>query len=57
MFKELHSIEGKTIMSVHPIISELTNDLPRIQIVFTDDTEITFSIDELHKGSLDWKVQ
>ena len=54
MFKELHSIEGKTIMSVHPIISELTSDITRVQVVFTDDTEITFCLQE---NSMDWKVR
>jgi hypothetical protein len=52
--KDLALIEGKTVMTVLPVLSEISDDVTMLQIVFTDDTEILVSLEDT---TLDWNIK
>jgi hypothetical protein len=52
--KDLALIEGKKVMTVLPVLSEISDDVTMLQIVFTDDTEIRVSLEDT---TLDWNIK
>jgi hypothetical protein len=45
---------GKTIANIIPVLSEISNDVVKLQIIFTDDSELNVMVDE---SSLDWRIK
>jgi hypothetical protein len=45
---------GKTISNIIPILSEISSDIVRLQIIFTDDSELNVMLDET---TLDWQIK
>lgn len=45
---------GKTISNIIQVRSQISNDVIRLQIIFTDDSELNVMIDE---NSLDWQIK
>lgn len=54
MNKDLSQIIGKKIANVLPVLSEISNDVVKLQFIFTDDSEILIDKDET---TLDWIIK